>query len=157
MSESIQTIIAEAVKYKQEAKSLWEELDACEGDKTFYQKFGNMTSSAGVMESIKTRMAGVEVHFTQKPDTSSSSRTEKQQVGLLAKVVGSLQALVRDHGVALEYIRELLIQQDATLTKVQEKLDEPGPRDTPWMEQAIQEKVAAATSLATLILICIFT
>jgi len=147
--EAIQTIIAEAVKYTEDAKSLWEELEASEGDKSFYQKFGKVASNPGILESIRDKMASVVVHFSQVEDTSSQGRTEKQQVSLLAKVVGNLQALVRDHGVALEYVRELFIQQHDTLTKVQEKLDEPGPRDTKWMEQTIEEKVKEATSLAT--------
>ena len=55
--EAIQTIIAEAVKYTEDAKSLWEELEASEGDKSFYQKFGKVASNPGILESIRDKMA----------------------------------------------------------------------------------------------------
>ena len=154
--DAVNTVVADAKKYMEEAKSLWQEMEEeVDGDKSFYQKFGmKVNSTPGLTESLKTKMAEVMVHFNlvEKQEVvgrSSQGRTENQQTSLLARVVGNLQALVRDHGLALEYVRELFIQQDATLTKVQEKLEEPGPMESGWMEDTIQEKVSEAITLAT--------
>ena len=153
--EVINTALSNAIKYKNEAKSLWDELETSEGDKTFYQKFGvKVTSTPGIRESIQAKMASVAVHFSQvEVPEPEKGRTEKQQqnqqTSRLAMLVDNMQTLVRDHGYALENIRELLVQQEATNTKVQEKLDEPGPRDSRWMEDTIEAKVREATTLAT--------
>ena len=156
--DAVNTVVADAKKYMEEAKNLWQEMEEVDGDKSFYQKFGvKVNSTPGLTESLKTKMAEVLVHFNLveeqeavgRPSQGRTENQQNQQTSLLARVVGNLQGLVRDHGLALEYVRELFIQQDATLTKVQEKLDEPGPMESGWMEDTIQEKVREATTLAT--------
>ena len=158
--DQIKGMVDQALGYKEDAKNLWQELEEDEEmNKSFYRKFTiNTTPSTTVMETIKEKMALVQVHFNQlleDPGQKSSSQGRNIKVDLskvpdypismVVKVVQNIQELVRDHGVALEFIRELFNQQDQKLSEVEAKVLAPGEEVTEMVEFTVAQKVEAKT------------
>ena len=158
--EEIKGMVDQALGFNEDAKNLWQELEEGEeGDKSYYRKFTiNTTPSTTIMENIMEKMASVQVHFNQlldDPGQKSSSQGRNIKVDLskvpdyplsmVVKVIKNIQVLVRDHGVALEFIRELFNQQDQKLSEVEAKVLNPGEEVTNMVDFSVNEKVDAKT------------
>ena len=152
LTETVKALIDDAANYKKEAKSIWEEMEETEddGDRTFYKKFGEkVTSSISLSEKIKDKIVKAKVHIEHILEDQSANSGRKKGVDysnqentlpILARALRGLQTLVRDHGVALEFLRELFLQQDEKISLVEAKVLHPG-------EESLQ-RVAARFDLS---------
>ena len=131
-----------------------------EGDKSFYRKFNLKASteaSPGIMETIIEKMGRVKVHFSQLLEdqqvssqgrvTEPSTKSADYSITMVIRAVKSLQALVRDHGVAMEFIRELFNKQDKKLSEVEARIDAPGPRVTGIIDFTVSQKLDEKTKV----------
>lgn len=157
LTETVKALIDDAANYKKEAKSIWEEMEETEddGDRTFYKKFGEkVTSSISLSEKIKDKIVKAKVHIEHILEDQSANSGRKKGVDysnqentlpILARALRGLQTLVRDHGVALEFLRELFVQQDEKISVVEAKVLHPGEEHIKWMETSVAKEVEDKT------------
>ena len=159
--EFTKTMVDAEKKYTQEAETLWKELEESgEGDKSFYRKFNLKASTEafpGIMETIIEKMGRVKVHFSQLLEdqqvssqgrvTEPSTKSADYSITMVIRAVKSLQALVRDHGAAMEFIRELFNRQDEKLSKVEARVDAPGPAVTGIIDFTVSQKLDEKTKV----------
>lgn len=157
ITETVKGLIEDAVTYKEEAKTIWEELEETEdeGDKTFYKKFGEkVTSSITLSEHIKDKIVKAKVHIKHilEEHTSNSGRkksvdysNQENTLPILARALRGLQTLISDHGVALEFLRELFVQQNEKISEVEAKVLHPGVEHIKWMENTVAKEVEEKT------------
>ena len=152
-------LLNEAEQYAVEAKTLWEELEEGEDhdeeeDHTWYRKFGGkINSRTGLMEQVKgkvlEKVARIKIHF-QNPEEivkikQETKTTTTNKVLGLTKIVRRVQNLVSGHGVALEYLREVVVKQSEQISKLETKLHET-TRTPAWDEQTLNEVLEKKTS-----------
>ena len=139
-------LIADATKYGNIEKSLWNELEEDnmlgeQDDRSWYQKFQPKVTQPeeGVFQRIKEMVSKVKVHFEQVADkeletpagsqdeaTGTRLNKEDKQITSLSKIVRRVMSLVSDHGIALEFLREIFNVQEKKLAEVEEKMSGPG-------------------------------
>ena len=134
-------LLNDAEKYGSVEKSLWAELEEddmldMEDDRSWYQKFGPKLnqSEPGLLEKLRERVSRIKIHFQKVVDKdlevpssqATKSQTENGQATSLSRIVRRIMGLVSDHGVALEFLRELFNAQDIKLAKVEDKINAPG-------------------------------
>ena len=64
---------------------------------------------------------------------------------MIIKAVKNIQDLVKDHGLALEFIRELFNRQEVKLTEVERKVLNPGVEVTSMIDISVANKIDAKT------------
>ena len=138
LPEEFAALLADASKYGNIEKNLWTELQENENeDRTWYQKFQikDKEPEGGVFQKLKLLLLNVKVHFEQVPaqelETPASSQSGTRQNGdkqvtSLSKIVRRVMSLVSDHGIALEFLREIFNVQEKKLAEVEEKMSGPG-------------------------------
>ena len=134
-------LLNDAATYGSVEKSLWAELEemeisdmlVMEDDKSWYQKFGpKLTQSEpGLLEKRREKVYEVKIHFEKVVDkdlevTSSQSAKTQTADSQATRIVRRIMVLVSDHGVALEFLRELFNAQDIKLAKVEDNINAPG-------------------------------
>ena len=158
LDESMEILISE---YK-DGVTLWSELEEEEGDHTWYQKFGGKLTD--ITNDIIEKVKKVKVHLTKiedetKPEGDINAKdgkmgpqltniktlpTETKQtiyLNTLSLVVRKIQELVRDHGSALEFLREAFVKHDEKIENIKVKVDNiPNER---YMENEINNAVDA--------------
>ena len=146
MENACVNVVEENNKLVDEAKNLWaeleEEVDAHE--QSFYHKFG-LKDSPGLLDSFKAKVEYLKLHFTKKvvmeEGSTRSASGPYAAVTYLTKVLKEVQVVVRDHGVALEFFRELFKRQEVQLTEVKELVEGPGVHNHDWMVEEVAKQV----------------
>ena len=154
----IKNLVSDNLEFKREA-NLWEELEEAtyEGDRTFYRKFSKISSTSSLnaaLNSFKESFPNLNIHF-RKGEKEEDEVTESQaktkrgdvdtQISIIAKIARSLQALVREHSISLDLLKELFISHEAKLVQVEEKIETPGVKVTEYMDNTIASKVEETT------------
>ena len=153
----VKRLVEDTIKFKKDA-SLWEELEEreFEGDRGFYRSFGKISSTSSLLATInafKQKFPLLNTHFQEGKEeeevTASQAKTRSDQtdarVGIVAKITRSLQALVQEHSIALDLLKELFVKQEAKLEEVEVKIENPGQKVTEYLDSCIQDKVEEAT------------
>ena len=161
-------LLADAKTIGEIERSLWEELEEDENrledgdnrqqpvDRSWYTKFGAKVTENLPKSSLLDKLVKVvkeaKVHFLKVEekelfaDISSSqgqarlNEGDKQVTGLV-KIVRGVMRMVSDHGIALEFLRELFKAQDEKLTEVVGKVDAPGPATIEFLNHTIQDEI----------------
>ena len=157
MDTAIKELCDDTTNYVNEAKDLWKELeDEVEnGEKSFYQKF-DFKETPGYLETIVEKVKEVKVHLSATVEVLVADLSQGRHVSgpnaainTVARVVQGVQTLVRDHGVALEFMRELFNQQEEKITEVKELVQGPGVHNHEWMVNEVKKQVEEQVKVVT--------
>ena len=163
LDESMEALVNEYKELQEPVKSIWQELDE-EGeegeDRSWYEKFGNKMT--GFKNDFIEKVKSVKVHLLAiedsekgegmidieegtmgpKPKNLKSYEQAKKQnyhLNTLSTILRKLQKLVKDHGTALEFVRELFVKQEAKIDILTAKVDNKPDED--WYKLQVSEAV----------------
>ena len=174
LDESMEMLVTEYKELQGDAVTLEQELNR-EGedgeDRTWYQNFGGKVLD--LKQDFIVKVQNVKVHLTSIEDATKTEglldmkegtmgsrpknfkgldavKKQNYHLNTLSVIARKVQKLVKDHGTALEFLRELFMKQDEKITKLKEKHEEKiahldqKMKDIPtatWMENEINSQL----------------
>ena len=148
----IKNIVTDNIGFKKDAISLWEELEEqeFEGDRNFYRSFQKIPATSSIhniLNIFKNKFPNLDIHFKEGKEEEEVKESEVKradstaQIGIMARIVRSLQALMKEHSISLDLLKELLINQEFKLDQVEKKMETPGEKVTQYLEHSIADKM----------------